>query len=885
MARFCARLRKQTNLPPVPIKKVYAHPTIHDLALELSATVPTPTEQLLSEVLADIMSLGQVSVDSHFFNDLGADSMVMARFCARLRKQTNLPPIPIKKVYAHPTISSLAAMLNGTSASSVPVSNSLPAQKALATTQTETAVSTPMYILCGGIQVLFLFGYFYLLTLALAQGYNWIFASVNLVEIFLRTVAIGNGIFLGMCTLPIVAKWLLIGRWQPQQFHVWSFTYFRFWVVRTLVRLNPLALFAGAPIYILYLRALGAKIGRNVVIVSPHVPVCTDLLTVGDNTVICKDAFINCYRAQNGVIQIGPVTLGRGVYIGEMTVLDIDTSLGDGAQLGHSSSLIAGQSIPAGEHRCGSPARTRTKMDYRTVPSNNCTPLRKIAFSVAQLLVWFVLSSVSFSFIVWLVSIIDDRVYFASPESFAFSQWIFYADVLLLSSLLFFGSILIRLIVVVTIPRLLNLVLKPDKDYSLYGFHYLIHRAIVRLTNVKFFVLLFGDSSYIVNYLRWIGYDLSEGIVQTGSNFGSSVKHDNPFLVSIGRGSMIADGLSMINAHYSNTSFCLSQVTIGADNFLGNHIAYPSQGKTGNNCLLATKVMVPVDGDERQDVGLLGSPSFEIPRSVQRDTGLNHPRSEEELGRQLAAKNKHNLITMGLFLLSQWLIFSGTMLLGFSAVKLSLTAGVSVLGLSVLLNLLLRLFFQGFMERASTSFLALQPQQCSIYDPYFWFHERFWKLSVRRTQLLLFDGTPLKSVAWRLLGAKIGKRLFDDGGLITERTMVTVGDFCTLNEGSIVQCHSQEDGGFKLDRVSIGNGCTIGVGSLVHYGVTMGDGAQLVSGAFLMKGEDVPPHQVWGDNPAMEVQNAYGARVAVTAVSNQPLERNLNSEIPVKQVA
>ncbi|MCA9946015.1 MAG: hypothetical protein KC449_21175, partial [Anaerolineales bacterium] len=304
-------------------KNMTANLTEFSTAKDKLTTERLSTEQLLSGVLADIMGLEQVSVNSHFFTDLGADSMVMARFCARLRKQTNLPPIPIKKVYAHPTISSLAAMLNGTSASSVPVSNSLPAQKALATTQTETAVSTPMYILCGGIQVLFLFGYFYLLTLALAQGYNWIFASVNLVEIFLRTVAIGNGIFLGMCTLPIVAKWLLIGRWQPQQFHVWSFTYFRFWVVRTLVRLNPLALFAGAPIYILYLRALGAKIGRNVVIVSPHVPVCTDLLTVGDNTVICKDAFINCYRAQNGVIQIGPVTLGRGVYIGEMTVLDI----------------------------------------------------------------------------------------------------------------------------------------------------------------------------------------------------------------------------------------------------------------------------------------------------------------------------------------------------------------------------------------------------------------------------------------------------------------------------------------------------------------------------------------------------------------------------------
>ena len=29
------------------------------------------------------------------------------------------------------------------------------------------------------------------------------------------------------------------------------------------------------------------------------------------------------------------------------------------------------------------------------------------------------------------------------------------------------------------------------------------------MTNVKFFTQLFGNSSYIVHYLRWLGYDCS----------------------------------------------------------------------------------------------------------------------------------------------------------------------------------------------------------------------------------------------------------------------------------------------------------------------------------------------------------------------------------------
>ena len=58
---------------------------------------------------------------------------------------------------------------------------------------------------------------------------------------------------------------------------------------------------------------------------------------------------------------------------------------------------------------------------------------------------------------------------------------------------------------------------------------------------------------------------------------------------------------------------------------------------------------------------------------------------------------------------------------------------------------------------------------------------------------------------------------------MSERTLTTVGDDVVLNAGTIIQCHSQEDGIFKSDRTTIGDGCTIGVGAMVHYGVTMGD--------------------------------------------------------------
>jgi non-ribosomal peptide synthetase-like protein len=377
------------------------------------------------------------------------------------------------------------------------------------------------------------------------------------------------------------------------------------------------------------------------------------------------------------------------------------------------------------------------------------------------------------------------------------------------------------------------------------------------MTNVTFFPRLLGDSSYIVPYLRWLGYDLSE-VEQTGSNFGLEVKHENPYLCTVGSGTMVADGLSIINADFSSTSFRVSRATIGPRNFLGNYIVYPPQGRTGDNCLLGTKAMVPLDGEVREGTGLLGSPSFEIPRSVHRDGRFDHLQERDELRRRLAAKNRHNAVTIALYLLAWWSFWFGTTMLAWGAADLYGSVGALAIALVGVLILVLRVVHFTLVERLATMFRALRPLYCSIYDPYFWRHERFWKLS---WQPLILDGTPFKNLTWRLQGVRIGRRVFDDGCAIVEKTLVTIGDHCTLGVRSIVQAHSQEDGAFKSDRIAIGSGCTLGIGSLVHYGATMGDGAVLAPDSFLMKGEEVPPRAGWAGNPAAaQHENSLTAR-------------------------
>ncbi|MFD9962299.1 Pls/PosA family non-ribosomal peptide synthetase [Amycolatopsis sp. NPDC058986] len=809
-------------------------------------------EREFAQVLADIVGGEQVGPDSHFFDDLGANSLLMAKFCARVRKRPDLPPVSMREIYRYPTVSSLATAL--TDAEQAPVEQEAPAKEAM---EPKQRAGTLRYSLCGALQVLFFLAYSCFLAVAMSLGAEWISGGAGFFGYYLRSVAFGGALLAVLCTVPIAVKWMVIGRWRPREIPVWSLTYFRFWLVKTLVQRNVLVLFfAGSPLYSIYLRALGARVGRGVTIFSQHVPVCTDLLTIGDGAVVRRDSFFTGYRAHAGMIQTGTISLGKNAFVGEMSTIDLGTTLGEGSQLGHTSSLHTGQAVPDGECWHGSPAQ-RADLDYRAIGSTGNGNFRRGFYVVRQLLV---LVGLFAPLMLGGIDLVLNQVprlaaLLGGSVLLDFTSWTFYRDALIASLVLFFGLRLAGFLFSTTVPRLLDLALEPGKVYPLYGVHYSLHRAIRLVTNAKFFKTLFGDSSAIVHYLRVLGCDLAK-VEQTGSNFGLQERFESPYLSAVGRGTMIADGLSVVNADYSNTSFRVSRASIGAHNFLGNNVVFPAAAKTGDNCLLATKVLVPIDGEVREGVGLLGSPSFEIPRSVERDSQFDHPETADELRRRLAAKNRHNAVTMALYVLSQWLYFFGVVLLSWGTDVLYSRIGAPVIAFDSIVMVLYSIGYFVFVERVVTLIRPLKPLSCSIYDRRFWRHERFWKAASTTLHLQLLNGTPFKGLAWRLLGVRVGRRLFDDGCGMPEKTLVTIGDDVTLNAGSIIQCHSQEDGGFKLDGITIGDDCTIGTGAWVHYGVRMGEGAVLAPDSFLMKGEEVPKHTHWGGNPAGEIRDA-----------------------------
>jgi non-ribosomal peptide synthetase-like protein len=287
-------------------------------------------------------------------------------------------------------------------------------------------------------------------------------------------------------------------------------------------------------------------------------------------------------------------------------------------------------------------------------------------------------------------------------------------DAVIVAAALIVGLIAVGLVVAGTVPRLLTGLLTPGKAYRLYGVHFTIQRLVSGWSNFPAFHLLFGDSALITGYLRLLGYRLGK-VEQTGSNFGTTLRHEIPALSEIGTGTIVSDGLSMMNADFSSSAFRIAPVTVGPRNFLGNDLAWPPGARTGENCLIATKAMLPLAGPVREGVGLLGSPYFEIPRSVLRDKQFDELSAEPERSRRIAAKTRHNLVTIALHLLVRFAVLFWFFAVALLPVSFDGWPGWAITMGLIAADLAAMIIVFVVADRAVTGFRPLRPRFCSIY--------------------------------------------------------------------------------------------------------------------------------------------------------------------------
>jgi acetyltransferase-like isoleucine patch superfamily enzyme len=130
----------------------------------------------------------------------------------------------------------------------------------------------------------------------------------------------------------------------------------RYMVAAHIVRVLAGPLFRGSPIWTMYLRLNGARVGRrvyvNTLFISDH-----NLLEFGDDVVIGSEVHMSGHIVEAGILKTGGVRLGHNVTIGLGTVVDIDVVVGTGCQVGALSLVPKHTTLDAGAIYAGIPAR------------------------------------------------------------------------------------------------------------------------------------------------------------------------------------------------------------------------------------------------------------------------------------------------------------------------------------------------------------------------------------------------------------------------------------------------------------------------------------------------------------------------------------------------
>jgi len=110
-------------------------------------------------------------------------------------------------------------------------------------------------------------------------------------------------------------------------------------------------------------------------------------------------------------------------------------------------------------------------------------------------------------------------------------------------------------------------------------------------------------------------------------------------------------------------------------------------------------------------------------------------------------------------------------------------------------------------------------------------------------------GTPLLSIWFRAVGARIGRGVWCETYWLPEPDLVDLRDGATVNQGTVVQTHLFHDRMLSLDRVTLRRGATLGPNSVILPAATLGRHATVGPVSLVMRGESVPDKTTWIGNP------------------------------------
>jgi len=836
-----------TQLPRLASGKINAH-RLREQPLQTIVAAPaaapeTPEEAALYAALKQLFPGPALHQTADFFNDLGGHSLLAARLVSLLRTDARYAGLSVQEVYRERSLGGIARAMQRVSA-----------QVAAAPLPPRADIPAARHFWCGVAQTVCV-PFFVLLHMAdwLAPFFVYHYFTGDDGDSIPLAVLYSLGTFVlaqvANFGIAIAAKRLLAGRLQPGEYPLWGLTYFRWWLAGKLGELPDVYLLAATPWMPLYLRALGARIGPDVIIdtVSVGVP---ELLTVEAGASI--GAFVNLEnaRVEGGLLHLGPIHIGREAVVDSYSVLEDHTAMGDRARLKGLSALAAGRKIPAGAVWEGAPARDAGPAGPALPPRESITLFRHClesaffaitAMSVSVL--FFLPTFPAFMMIDWMDAHTLD-VFDTEPGPLTAFGLFFSLGIP--ASALFVG---LTMLVTAGFCRLLPR--QKAGRYSVHSFAYWHKKLMTLILDMSLRVLhgLYA-SLYAPGWLRLLGAKVgrhaeistAEGMV--------------PELLQLGDDSFIADGAMLGDEELSGGWMILLPTVIGNRSFIGNG-AYVADGAVvPDDVLIGVQTKTPGNDQLQRGQTWIGSPAIRLPA---RECLQGFPESltfRPSTARRFwrgVFEGLRIVLPLALIIATGYLIVVEVMPLAEDngwgwQVALALSVAGCLFGLaSFLLVVVLKWLLLG----------RYRPHAAPMWTPFVWTSEAVTNLyeSLAVPNLLdLVRGTPLLPWALRLLGARIGRRVWMNTTDLTEFDCVSIGDEAELNAWSGPQTHLFEDRVMKIGRVVIGARVTVGTRTTILYDTQVGEGARLGPLTLVAKGERLPNDTGWEGSPAAPVR-------------------------------
>ncbi|SIR94506.1 Pls/PosA family non-ribosomal peptide synthetase [Williamsia sterculiae] len=194
-----------------------------------------------------------------------------------------------------------------------------------------------------------------------------LFVLVDLQFIATRTTWWITGLLSGLvvlvagaiaCCCAAAAKWLVVGRIRVSEAPLWSSFVWRNELSDAFVETVAAPWFAnaatGTPILNIWLRLLGARIGRGVWCETYWLPEA-DLVTLGDGATVQRGCVVQTHLFHDRVMAMDRVTLGAGATLGPHCVALPASGLGDNATVGPASLVMRGDVVPDNTRWQGNP--------------------------------------------------------------------------------------------------------------------------------------------------------------------------------------------------------------------------------------------------------------------------------------------------------------------------------------------------------------------------------------------------------------------------------------------------------------------------------------------------------------------------------------------------